>query len=516
MCQHSRVAAQYPEIPSEIANTPRIARVDRWIDLRHRLGRSGSRKALLRFMCSASGYAPFAGQTRAHLVDAGRGRTTHKYQIAGIGWGKSEWLATETAGLATANPGCWHAVVAPTYDQARHVILPKIMDRFEAMHARGYPIVKRLHKSILVVELVCGGLIFVRSADKTGNLRGFEFATFAFEEAEYARQPMDAFNDLAGRIRDPRAYFRQISAISSPRGDTGVLGHFLAARRRLDPSLSKAERIAYLRSWWIGRGRSYDNPHLVDGYLEALTAGYSKRRYAQEVEGEILSHEHVVWPEYEPERHVIARGYDSSLPYDIACDWGDRWPHFLWIQRLPTGSAIIFDEYCEDGAPSDHQIATLEKRCARLGKPPEFAAVERASRLMRRKLHNAFPSTRVRMMESRQEQSILEGVEVVRDMLDPLDEEPKLYVSRRLAVDPPRRGIHNCLRKLRNQVRADGRVLPKPHKDNVHDHGADALRYWCRAFGRDHARTFTTPMNLAGGMRRGADIEAMKRALGEL
>jgi hypothetical protein len=87
-----------------------------------------------------------------------------------------------------------------------------------------------------------------------------------------------------------------------------------------------------------------------------------------------------------------------------------------------------------------------------------------------------FPKSQVHRMNSRLEQSVAEGIELVRDMLDPVDRAPQLLFARHLAKTEERRGIVACMQNYRYKQDMFGVITNIPHKDNVFDHGADALR----------------------------------------
>jgi hypothetical protein len=61
----------------------------------------------------------------------------------------------------------------------------------------------------------------------------------------------------------------------------------------------------------------------------------------------------------------------------------------------------------------------------------------------------------------------------------------------RLWVQQSRRGIVRCMRNYSYATTATGEVTPHPKKDNVHDHGADALRMWAVMHFSRHSTAFT-------------------------
>ena len=146
-----------------------------WLDLRDHIGRTQNRAFALQLVSSATGYKPFPKQLKFHLAgDAGQ--RISKFLCCGIGFGKSLCAMVEDVIVALCNPGTRALVVAPTYDQALHVLLPIFLRICEQMELAGFPILRKFRWSQMRAELVCGGEFFFRSSSKVDNLLGFEFA----------------------------------------------------------------------------------------------------------------------------------------------------------------------------------------------------------------------------------------------------------------------------------------------------------------------------------------------------
>jgi hypothetical protein len=115
-------------------------------------------------------------------------------------------------------------------------------------------------------------------------------------------------------------------------------------------------------------------------------------------------------------------------------------------------------------------------RCKRLKREPTHIVCDRAVKREIQWVQEQFPKTFVHRMNSRLEQSVSEGIETVRDQLDPVDRPPTLLFARSLVKNGERRGIVNCMQNYRYKQDMLGVITSIPHKDNVFDHGADALR----------------------------------------
>ena len=159
-------------------------------------------------------------------------------------------------------------------------------------------------------------------------------------------------------------------------------------------------------------------------------------------------------------------------------DWGYSKPHVLWIPRTHDGEGIIFDEFYEDEVPRDVLRKVIQDRCDRLGRDPEYAIGDRAVRDQMSWLLHQFPSTYVKRMHTKKEQSILEGIEIMRSMMDPIEGAPKLFIAESLVKRDMGRGIQNCLEGYRWAQRRDGTISADTPLKGIYDDGVDGLRYW--------------------------------------
>lgn len=437
-------------------------------------------------LCELAGYAPFAWQRRFHLAGPRRRRRGHKLVVGGLGAGKSHAFAVEAAILAMLNPGGWGVISAPTYDQLTNVSLPRFLELEERLACAGFPLIRRYHKTQAIAEMWDGGKVFFRSMGKIDHLRSFEFIWGGLEEIETVIGSAEIWDVVAGRIRQ-RGNVPELFGVSTPKGLRGVVEIFHRNREalRATPEL--------LDEWWWMRATSHDNPLLPAGYLDSLRATYSRRRWLEEVEAQILQPETGIWSsDIDPARHV-ARSYkfQPGVPYGLAYDYGGTYPHVLWIQRLADGTCIVFDEYCEDGMPLGKLHDLVVARCNALGQAPDHAVGDRAIPDEIAWMQRSFPRTQVHKMETQRQQSVSLGIETVRDRLDPIGRAPLLLFAERLVPSKARRGIWNCVRNYRFRQRGDGVITDEPYKDNVHDHGADALRMFIVAlFGGTRAGFF--------------------------
>lgn len=464
-----------------------------WLEMRHALGKSRDRRKWLQFLCAVTDYDPFPWQIRAHLADSGAPDVrTNKLETAGIRTGKSVFMAAEGVALHTVNPGVDHLMIAPTYDQVREVLLPKWMERATQMAESGYPLMRRMNWSILRADLHCGGRVFFRSADKIANLRGFEFGDVEFDEADYAKQPMDALDTLIGRLSAALAYVRQLTVTTTPYQYAGsTIEHWaiqrLAALRLADP----VARSRMLRSWWFGRARTLDNPTLPPDFLAGI-ASYSLSQYLKEIEGYPVIHRTAKALACYGDRHATPHAYDPAKPYDMGIDWGQHKPAYAWIQILGDGRASIVHEYVPDDMPPERQLEMVRRICNAMKRDPEFAGVDRADPDQIKLFKRLFPRTIVREAETVAEQSRKASINALQKLMEPIDGNPKLLVWQGLrGQTAPVRGVHGMLGNVQWEWdRLRSSYLDVVAKDGVFDHMFDAVAYWAKLIGLERAKAF--------------------------
>lgn len=488
-----------------------------WEDLRRELGESGDRAELLRFFCAVSGYDPLPHQIRAHLAGISEpGEITAKMLLGGIGAGKTYFAAAETMMLflvSEVGRGASAAVIAPTFDQCLHCVVPTIRNFADTMASNGFPIFSKWKHSTATFEGISGGRLFVRSADRIDSLRGFSFSFVHIDESEAMRRPGYVFDTLLGRIRDTTAPYLQMHVTTTPRGTGGVIGKFMT-QRDLAETLPDKQGAKLRRQWWVGRAPTSANHHLPSGYLESLRAGYSKRQWQQEVEARILRPEGQVFPMFDRGIHLRPWRYDSTISaYTVAVDWGHSHPSVLFMQQTNEGAVVIFDEFCEDNIPRDHLRDYILRACKRYGRPPTDIAADRAVKVENQWLKNTFPSTRVHTMKSRQDQDIRTGLQIIEAALEPVDAPPRLYIADHLAKNPPPRGIVRCFEGYRWGRLSNGAISDRPHKNNVHDHSLDALRYASVAFLFDEKKAYVVGRAHGNSMRSDDWIRRQSRKL---
>ena len=486
--EKQRKAQKVDEEESSARRATASLKVRDWHGFRVEL--SKDRGKLLQFFCAVTSYRPLPHMVRSHCSglslpewDPQQKRwgspKTSKLLVGGIGAGKTGWAGAEFAMGVVANPGGWHLMAGPTNDQVVNVNLPHWERYVEEFEQAGYPLAGgKWHSTAKMQKLACGGKVFARTYSKVGHLLGFEFATGWLDEIETIPRSLDVWDTIDGRIRQGIAQWRQLTGTTTPNGLRNVVAKFHEARAKALGIKDRDLREHGLSQWYWDRCTGFDNPHLPANYLEGLKEHYSQRRWRQEVMAEILRPESIIWNEFDEATHCVhfTRFDGRVMEYDLAYDAGDQYPHVLWIARDASGRSIVFDEICTDNIPTGHLHEEVLARCARLKRAPTMIVCDRAVKREIQWAQQAFPMSAVHRMNSRLEQSVSEGIELVRDRLDPVDTSAKLLFAKHLAQSTERRGIVACMMNYRYKQDLLGIITNVPHKDNIYDHGADALR----------------------------------------
>lgn len=452
-----------------------------WTALQDHIGANQDRVFALRLVSAATGYKPLPAQEAFHIAVAIG--VICKFFCGGIGTGKSKCTIIDDVIALLCNPGKRALIVAPTYDQALHVLLPIFLWVCECMEAVGMPILKRFRWSQMRAEMIGGGEVFFRSVSKIDNILGFEFFLVHFDECETVAAPERIWHALMGRLRQ-LAHFRQANASSTPRGLRGVLGIFHTAR---EDYKTPEERELRRQQYVFIRATTLENPHLPPDYIENLRRTLSVAAWRQEVLAEILKPEAAVYGVFERRRHEIKfesreEFYrlmrETGATYDLVHDPGSNRAHLLWIARLVEHD-IVFDELCEDGLSEQRTHDEILKRCKLLGRNPDWAVLDRAVKRERAWCYENLQGTAVQYMDFKAEQSIIDGIAVVHSQLDPMVGPPRLMFASYLWDRTPSRGIVKCLANYRYQQTQIGTLSRMPEKNNRDDHGADCIRYFC-------------------------------------
>lgn len=205
-------------------------------------------------------WAPHPGQE----VPAGDWRVW--MMLAGRGFGKTRAGAEWVSLIARDNPGLRIALVGATLDEVEGVM---VRGRSGLMAVARRPDDVLWYPSRRLVEFEGGARAFAYSGEKPDKLRGPEHHVAWVDELAKFAWPEETWDNLMLGLRlGPSP---QVLVTTTPR----PIG--LVKRLAADPATK------------LARGRTGDNPHLPEAFVEAVTTRYGGTRLGrQELDGEIV------------------------------------------------------------------------------------------------------------------------------------------------------------------------------------------------------------------------------------
>jgi len=405
--------------------------------------------------------------------------------LAGIGAGKTHtgsiWTVIQSV---VRNPGQPGLVAGRTEQKDAMLLLAKmVVARFDDIKkATGYDYIRRFNRNDNVLELVNGSLIYFRGFNQPDKMRGPEYAWAWLDELFFGAVDDAYVHELVdGRLRIANTH-QQLLVTCSPKGLAPTIRRFVEAQRRADPR------------YYVVRASSWDNPHLDRDTVQGWLDNMSRRRARQEIYGDILRPEHVVFPEVEMTGSRHFTDFDwrkhQHWPWVLGVDWGNVTGHVALDIRVDPQSKrwVVADQLCpsEDDFPgqkaSDRKFRQMLKAWVALrDRPPVVAGVDRAKPNENHWLQALLQRTAVTSLESRNEQRIISGLELLRDALDPSDSEiPRLRFSRSLprkVLDRRNPGLIPSLQSFRYTTDRYGSPNYRRVFDDENKHAVDALRY---------------------------------------
>lgn len=402
--------------------------------------------------------------------------------LGGVGSGKSHALTAWVVSRALTNPKTTTLLLGRTGNDLQAVLLPHLEDRFSEIQVQcGVHLVRSRDKFNGMITLLNGSKIAYRPYNLEDKIRGWSVANVAVDEVEFAQcSPDDLYTVLLGRLRQ-NCPMPGMAFATSPAGYVGMTRKFIDMQRNYRDAVQSGDAQGMEK---FGRARivtatSLDNPYLPELYLEGMKT-MAKRRYEAEVLGKVLRPANSVW-QLRPEHFIRHRWQDNTnLTSFLGVDWGTNGHHVaLMMQILPTGQVVVCDELYLDDAPRGVFMAKLQEFIE--SRPPfRLAGLDRALPEMNNDFRKVNPGIQAVWMEGRDEQSVIQGTEVMRDLLDPFEGEPRILFSDHLRqtssggdTDP----LIPAIRQYRYVLDHDKQPTNKILKDNHSDHACDAFRY---------------------------------------
>jgi PBSX family phage terminase large subunit len=354
--------------------------------------------------------------------------------IGGVGSGKT--MGGCLKAVLECKPGSYGAIIAPTYPMLRDVAQATFLSILDTHNLR-YE-----HWKTDGIITVNGALVYLRSGDNPERLRGLNLAWAYIDEAALAREAV--WNIVLGRLRHGES--RKAWITTTPAGFNWVYRRWQEKQRE---------------GYEIIHASTRENKYLPTGYIDDLVASYTSEYAKQEIDGEFVAFEGLVYSEFRQQVHVTNDEIPDTWERIRGVDYGYTNPFVcLWGALDSDGRLYIYDE---------HYMSR------RLIREHASAIMERESRAYRFTVADWDAQENAEMSAC--------GISTVRARKDIISGLQK--VKARLAVQPdgrPRLYIHercvNTLRELsmyRWDTGRTGTERETPVKEL--DHAMDALRY---------------------------------------
>jgi PBSX family phage terminase large subunit len=338
-------------------------------------------------------------------------------------------------------PGARGMIVSASHPQLEQAVMPHLLSVAEKS---GLLQAWDWNKSKNVISIPGGGQFWLRSADTPEAILGADLAWLWGDEV--GRWKRQAWDFATGRLRQP-GYQHQIAVTFTPKGRNWAASAFARS--------TEATRVV--------AARSTDNPFLK-AFFDRLRQEYGDgtHMWRQEVLGEFVAFEGLVYPQFSVDEHV------SDPPEGVAwatvmagVDWGWTNPGVILVGGLDgDGCLWIIDEAYESNRAIDWWASEAKRlkqsRHVSLfhADPSEPANIA----VFKRDVGQCNPAAN----------AVVPGISAVGGRLQ----------NGTLRISPK---CENLIRELGLycwKTRQDG-TTRADEPDKVNDHTCDALRYLC-------------------------------------
>ncbi len=383
------------------------------------------------------------------------GATFRRYQ-GGQGSGKTLAGVFEVRRYVKLHPGAIFLCTEPTFPLVRDTLLVEFQRQFEAAGEASWAQYKAAE-----TKFICGNgsEIWLRQSDKPDALRGPTVAAVWMDEA--AQTQYASFQILTGRMRQT-GYPHLFIATGTPRGKNWLHWVFTPGDRPEGAPgyIGDPEHGITAESFFAN---STDNPHLDAITKAALLRAYppGSLLHRQEVRGEAVVFEGLIYTAFEPERHVqSAPEPENFVAFSGACDWGWTNPGVFLLGGLHrNGSLWILREWFETQRSLEWWGTVIRQQHEKTRlqfvecDPSEPGNIDYLKRL-------GLPAHPA-------ENAVIPGITAVSSAFS----EGRLFIAPECT---------NLIRELQAQCwkRTRDNAIRRDEPEKIDDHANDALRYW--------------------------------------
>lgn len=267
-------------------------------------------------------------------------RNTETAYVGGVGSGKTAGGVFRSGRhVSEWNEGHTGVIVSPTVPMLRNVIVPELRT-WGLLDKPGI----EYRSSENRIEYPNGSTIILESANnerKIERLRGLNLAWAWMDEAAYL--PEKVYQILNDRLRVGN--YRNLFVTTTPRGFNWLYDEFGDLDGDVEP-IADGQLVRTETTTSIMGVSTRTNPANPEDYIEREERQHSGQSYKQEVEGEFVQFEGLVYPWFNDENLVDEppAGYDEVV-YGI--DWGHNNPAVILAIVRDGDEWIVVDEWYE-------------------------------------------------------------------------------------------------------------------------------------------------------------------------
>lgn len=365
--------------------------------------------------------------------------------VGGIGSGKT--FAGCCKALAMCQHGGLGLVIAPTYPMLRDATLRTFMDVCNGA-------VKEFHKGEMRATVGNGEVLF-RSADDPERLRGPNLSWAYIDEAALCHKM--TWPIVLGRLREG-GKAGPCWITTTPKGRNWVWSEFVEQRRD---------------GYAIFKASTAHNPYLATEFVKDLQASYVGDFARQELHGEFVGFQGLIYEEFNREVHVDKpSGMFNQVIAGV--DWGYTNPTVILVLGIDSdGRAWVVEEFYQRRQLIGDVVTAARGLQGKWGIETFYCDPSEPANLQQ--------MGRAQLTARPADNAVTEGIQRVKARLvDAGDGKRRLYVTPS-CVNTIAEFESYCWKQQR-----DGDLKDEPDKTN--DHAMDALRYALMAV--DKRRTF--------------------------
>lgn len=268
--------------------------------------------------------------------------------VTGVGYGKTWIGARKAVSNAVNHPGTKGLACSNSYRQLEDVVIPELHDALAHMQVQ-YEF--QASKSRFV--LANGSIILCRSLDRTAisKIRGTAFTWAWLDEAR--DMPEMAFKVVQGRVGRHRGAAAQLFITTTPNGFNWIYKSFGPNRK------NKKDYVEF-------KAKTKDNPALDPSYYETLADSYDARFAAQELDGEYVSADDVLYSAFDHKKNKSSKArYRPGEPLNVCLDFNVNPCVAVLVQEIQGMTCAVDEIWCDTGEATQGVIDMFLERYPR-------------------------------------------------------------------------------------------------------------------------------------------------------